>query len=106
VPRSGFINVLDYKTPKDLAAHLVYLNSNRDEYNRYFAWKKYVKFTNRKNALTHQFNKGIFVPPFCDICIALHLENYFGIRKSVIRDTGPTFWSVKTDCQLPSLTII
>jgi len=43
VPDSGFINVLDYKKPKDLADYLNYLNNNNTAYNEYFAWKKLVR---------------------------------------------------------------
>jgi hypothetical protein len=44
VPKSGFINAADYKSPKELANYLNYLDSNKTAYNSYFKWKKHVKF--------------------------------------------------------------
>ena len=87
--------MLDYKTPKDLANYLLYLDSNVTAYNSYFEWKKYVKFPKRKY-------DNCCVTEFCDMCIALHLEDYFGIKKSIIHDFGLNHWSVKNDCHEPN----
>jgi len=95
--------VLDYKTPFDLANHIIFLDSNMDAYNRYFEWKKFVKF--------NQFDQISFaaiantepqsISSFCDMCIALHLEDYYGIKQSIINETGPKFWSEESNCLEP-----
>lgn len=36
----SFINVHDFKTPKDLAEYLFYLNKNKTAYDEYFEWRK------------------------------------------------------------------
>lgn len=42
IPRSGYINALDFKTPKDLVNYLNYLASNSTAYNSFFKWKKHI----------------------------------------------------------------
>lgn len=42
-PPHSYIDVRDYKSPKELANYLKYLANNEDKYNEYFQWKqKYV----------------------------------------------------------------
>ena len=48
VPKSGYINVLDYKSPKELADYLIYLDKNPSEYNKYFAWRKHISYYREK----------------------------------------------------------
>jgi len=38
-PPNSFIHVQDFKTPKDLAKYLLYLDSHPEEYLKYLAWK-------------------------------------------------------------------
>ena len=40
-PPHSYIDVRDFKSPKDLAEYLLYLNSNDTEYTSYLSWKKY-----------------------------------------------------------------
>ncbi len=75
VPRSGFIDVRDFNTVKDLADYLKYLDRNSTAYNSYFNWKRFV-----------QFDSPIEFGPICDMCIYLQLDNHFGIKKSVSGD--------------------
>ncbi|CAF0903213.1 unnamed protein product [Brachionus calyciflorus] len=89
VPKSGYINVLDYKSPKDLADYLKYLSANKTAYNSYFKWKKNVHFKDK-----------LVFSNFCDMCIQLNLENYIPIRENVIRDIGG-FWNKKKNCKRP-----
>ena len=35
----SFINVMDFRTPKELAKYLLYLEKHPDEYNKYNAWR-------------------------------------------------------------------
>jgi alpha-1,3-fucosyltransferase len=44
VPKSGYINGLDFKSAKDLGTYLNYLDSNKTAFNSYFKWKKHVNF--------------------------------------------------------------
>ena len=79
VPKSAYINALDYKTPKDLANYLIYLSNNKTAYNEYFKWKKYISFYD-KNKIR---NSGYL----CEMCIQLHLEERLGyIKKKKLDD--------------------
>lgn len=44
IPKSGYINALDFQSPKHLSDYLNYLDSNKTAYNEYFRWKKHVRF--------------------------------------------------------------
>ncbi|MFM7982248.1 MAG: glycosyltransferase family 10 domain-containing protein, partial [Candidatus Fonsibacter sp.] len=62
----------DYKTPHDLANYLIYLSNNSTgAYNSYFKWKKHVKFLDNQ----------IHVSQFCDMCIQLNLDRFFGSKQ-------------------------
>lgn len=69
IPKSGYINALDFKSPKDLADYLVYLDHNKTAYNSYFTWKKYLKKDSR-NLIGGGY--------LCEMCIKLHLEENLG----------------------------
>lgn len=91
VPRSGYINALDFKSPKDLAKYLLYLDSNKTAYNSYFKWKKHVQFVH------NQPHEGTF----CEMCLRLNLDYYRQQETNIIKDLS-LFWSKKRDCwQLP-----
>ena len=68
VPRSGFINAMDFKSPADLADYMLYLDRNKTAYNAYFKWKRYVNFRDEKERVATGF--------LCEMCIRLHLEDY------------------------------
>ena len=86
VPKSAYINVLDYKSPQDLANYLLYLDKNATAYNSYFKWKKHISFT-------HQL-----INPICSMCIQLHLESFIGYQNKVVANVED-FWNVKKDCK-------
>jgi hypothetical protein len=46
------------------------LSNNNEAYNAYFAWKKHVVFSDKKMAIS----------PICDMCIRLHLEDYYNLN--------------------------
>ncbi|XP_031550872.1 galactoside 3(4)-L-fucosyltransferase-like [Actinia tenebrosa] len=57
----SFINVMDFKSVKDLANYLVFLDKNNDEYVKYFAWKSKYRITD--------------YPPWnCVVCARLYLD--------------------------------
>lgn len=81
---------MDFKTPKDLGDYLLYLDNNKTAYNSYFKWKKHVNF------LDYTVSYG-FV---CEMCIQLHLETFYGIKKKVINDFN-SYWNKGTQCKSP-----
>ena len=86
MPKSAYINVNDFKTPKELADYLLYLDTNPEAYNFYFKWKKYA-----------QFYKEVYFSPICDMCIKLHLESYYGLKYSIIKNITKN-WNRANNC--------
>ena len=88
VPHRWFINTKDYKTPKDLAKYLSFLDRHPQEYRKYFKYKEMYDM------------KGYFgikdIPSWCDLCEKLNdpkepVKYYTDIRN---------WWGV-SDCQVP-----
>ena len=90
MPKSGYINALDFKSPKDLAKYLKYLDSNKTAYNSFFKWKKYANF---------DYEKPILFSPLCDMCIYLHLEDFYGIKQKIYHNMNE-YWNKENDCVL------
>ena len=88
LPKSGYINADAFDSPRSLANYLKYLDSNKTAYNSFFKWKKYVKFEKFRSTMT----------PICEMCIYLHLEDYFGIQKKIINDLSK-FASINENCK-------
>ncbi|RNA21890.1 galactoside 3(4)-L-fucosyltransferase-like [Brachionus plicatilis] len=88
VPKSGFIDVLDFKNPKDLAEYLIYLDKNNTAYNSYFKWKKYMKPIRS------------IMSTICDMCVQMKLDTFFPVKTTII-DNVEKFWSKKKSCKLP-----
>ncbi len=59
-PPHSFINIADFKSPKDLAEYLTLLDKNDALYNAYFQWKKHYKVIRKPM-------KG-----WCDLCAKLN----------------------------------
>lgn len=58
----SYINVMDFKSVKELANYLVFLDKNDEEYGKYFAWKSKYRVTD--------------YPPWnCVLCARLYLDN-------------------------------
>jgi len=68
IPKSGYIDAFDYKTPESLANYLFYLNNNKTAYDNFFYWKRYINFELKPP------NMGYL----CEMCIQLHLEDQIG----------------------------
>lgn len=81
IPKSGYIDAFDFKSAEHLAEYLIYLDSNKTAYNEYFKWKKFIKFY---NAIIPVKNHGL--SPICDMCIYLHLEDFYGMNNKIIKD--------------------
>ena len=70
VPKSGFINAIDFETPARLAEYLRYLAANKTAYNDYFKWKKYLKYDPDHPNMSF----------LCEMCIQLNLEDHTDTR--------------------------
>jgi alpha-1,3-fucosyltransferase len=91
VPKSAYINALDYETPKSLADYLLYLSNNETAYNEYFEWKKYVVYDK-----THPTQAYL-----CEMCIQLHLEDKIGqVKKKQLTKMSRLF-GLKENCRSP-----
>lgn len=74
VPKSAFVNGLDFKPANKLANYLRHLDANATASWEYLKWKMHIKQTN------HVFKS------FCDICIRLHLEGYAEKKSSILNN--------------------
>jgi hypothetical protein len=70
IPKSAYINALDYESPLELGKYLSFLDQNKTAYNEYFVWKKYIK----SDYFTKPHHNGFL----CEMCIQLHLEDMLG----------------------------
>ena len=59
-----YINILDYRSPKDLADYLRYLSDNETAYLEYYK--------NRPPWV----GRNMFRPGFCDLCALIHNTTY------------------------------
>lgn len=83
IPHS-FINAQNFKSPKELANYLNYLNQNETAYLEYFNWKvelyKRLKInSNSHNVVVDTWNVSTeyhLREPFCKMCSLLHNETY------------------------------
>jgi alpha-1,3-fucosyltransferase len=83
VPKSGYIDTFDFKSPHHLAEYLIYLDKNKTAFNSYFKWKKHIK----PYPLNNVDNKDYYgLNAICDMCIYMHLEDYFGIETKIIKN--------------------
>ena len=79
----SYIDANDFESPKALSEYLIYLSKNSTAYNAYFEWKQHV--------VKPKYN--IWFAPLCDMCVKLHLEEYFGTKvKKNIHDID-TYWN-------------
>ncbi|XP_071079447.1 glycoprotein 3-alpha-L-fucosyltransferase A-like [Haliotis cracherodii] len=92
VPRGTYINTADFKSPKELADHLLYLHNNHDKYieilkrkQRYFYTTEAYYFTTQTDIL-HPFSERYVEhyyeeKPMCQLCSRLH--NLSGYSKTI-----------------------
>ncbi len=89
IPKSAYINALDFSSAKNLTDYLIYLSSNQTAYEEYFVWKKYIKYV--KNPPQMGF--------LCEMCIQLHLEDYIGQIKVKSLDRMKKRYGLKDNCK-------
>ena len=76
IPRSGFINAADYASAEDLGEYLLQLGEDEVAYNKYFAWKRYLRVEPRPAQQAY----------LCEMCIRLNLEERSGVvERKVLR---------------------
>ncbi|CAF1499298.1 unnamed protein product, partial [Didymodactylos carnosus] len=81
VPKSGYLDVRDYQSPKELAQKLLALDKNITAYKEFFAWRK--------------FALHIKVPKYiCELCLRLFVDD-----KTTILDRIDQYWNKKTQCK-------
>ena len=88
VPKSGYLNVNDFRSVKDLAERMISISQNKTAYNSFFRWKEHVTF-----------QRPIRFSTICHMCIQLNLERHLGVKKSVVKSIKD-YWSVENNCKL------
>lgn len=73
----SYIDAAKFDSIQTLAQHLIHLDSNDNEYNKYFEWK--------------QKYKRIGYEKMCELCKALHLNSF--------REAYHNIWSMEADCK-------
>jgi len=82
----SYINVLDFKTVKNLSDYLHYLDKNNTAYNEYFKWR--------------QNFRPIYFPNFCSFCEVLTSESPKGIKNLT------DFWVTQGKCSEKDLLVL
>lgn len=92
----SYINADDYKSPKELADYLIYLNENQTAYLEYFKWKidlyKRLMIKNeskqeKNDLILDNWNVSVdyhLREPFCRLCALLHNQTYLNSRTNKI----------------------
>jgi hypothetical protein len=90
IPRSAYIDVLDFESIAHLSEYLIYLSENKTAYNEYFKWKKYVK----SDFFTKKHDNAFL----CDMCIQLQMEATTGqIKQKSLTDMS-ALYETKANC--------
>ncbi len=85
-PPNSFVNIMDYRSPKALAAYLHRLAANETEYLRYLEWKKHYGI----NTIPEMRQRG-----FCQLCQLLHTPHFHKTYTQAYK------WWSKDACELP-----
>ena len=91
IPNS-YINVMDFRTVKELLEYLKFLDRNDDAYMEYFAWRKEyeIDFLPRDS-----FRNDIWLPQFCDILMnrdwsqtkVINISHFYSVENNCPHDT-------------------
>jgi len=94
IPRSGYINALDFESPEALAIYLQQLDRDEIAYNKFFEWKEYLRIDKTPPIQSY----------LCEMCIQLNLEEVAGVVKNkVLTDVVKMYnnnencWGIDTD---------
>lgn len=88
IPSNWFLNTDNFKSPKELAEHVKYLDRHPEFYAQYLEWK---------NSYDVQVFPPAKRPAWCDLCKKLHNQH---IKKTLTRADIMKIYS-KTDCKRP-----
>ena len=80
----SYINVMNFKTVKELAEYLQYLDRNATAYNEYFAWRKEFIVTNNNIDFS-----------LCDICKSYFLKTQ--LERKMYKDMAE-YWVAMAKC--------
>jgi alpha-1,3-fucosyltransferase len=102
-----YINSDNFKTPKDLADYLVYLDRNQTAYLEYFEWKVnlYRKLNgvirNENHKIRENYNVSTWFhlrEPFCQMCSYLHNKTFLENEATNKRWKLSEWFNKKLDC--------
>lgn len=101
----SYIDAQEFKTPKDLADYLIYLNKNTTAYMEYFKWKidlfrRLQKNRNKIKVIEDSWNVSTeyhLREPFCKLCSLLHNETYLNSKTNKVWKLSEWF-TKKSDC--------
>lgn len=102
-----YINTDDYKSPRELASYLNYLNTNESAYFEYFNWKinlykeiNKVIIEKNNNVIRNNWNVSTWFhlrEPFCKLCAQLHNHSYLNSVENKIWKFSE-WYSVQNNC--------
>lgn len=103
-----YINSFNFKTPKELADYLNYLNKNNTAYLQYFKWKldlykaieRNIEINEKKRIFRTNWNVSTYFhlrEPFCKLCSLLHNETYLQSKQNKVWKLSEWF-SKQTNC--------
>ena len=99
IPKSAYVNALDFRTPKKLAEYLIFLDKNKPEFNSYFRWKQFAELMYYPHSEAFE-NEISLVNLFCELCMHLNLELFFGVKQKVINNLED--FNNKKSCYQPT----
>ncbi|CAF5197822.1 unnamed protein product [Rotaria magnacalcarata] len=83
IPSSGYIDVRNFATPRQLAVYIDYLDKNTTAYLEYFHWRQYA---------IH-----IKIPKYiCELCLKLFLDDRHHKKQSL--QSIDQYWNRKMQC--------
>ena len=86
----SYINVMDFKTVKQLAEYLQYLDKNNTAYNEYFTWR--LKYKVYQDLLS-----------FCAVCRHFYPDN---LPETKVYQDLTEYWSQKGKCNQKDQIVI
>ena len=89
IPKSGYINALDFESPKVLAEYLLELDKDPVAYNKYFEWKNYLRINKDHPEQAY----------LCEMCIKLNLEERGGYFESKQLQNMDKLYGWKNNCK-------
>ena len=81
----SYIYADGFKTAKDLADYLIYLNENNTAYLEYFKWKKNLIKEFNKDQQGFELEVPKFKAPFCELCSKLHNQSYLNQNNDIVK---------------------